>query len=233
MIKLNHSAKNFHYGNNQLIMIDSFFVLRVPAILFCLTIHEFAHGWMANRLGDHTAAYSGRLTLNPLSHLDVFGTLMLLFGPFGWAKPVPVNPYNLRNPKKDLILVSAAGPVINILAAIFIGLIIRLLGIFPYMPFAMEIGKFLIITMMINLGLAFFNLIPIPPLDGSNILMGFLRPDQTAKYREIMSKAPMVFMGLIMAEWLFHIPLLTTILNPLWTPFKNFFQFLVFQRIYF
>ncbi len=212
---------------------DSMLILRVPAVLFCLTIHEFAHGWMAKKEGDSTAEYAGRLTLNPLSHLDVFGTLMLMFGPFGWAKPVPVNPYNFRNGKTSMIKVAAAGPAINILTAIAIGIIIRLLFFFPSIPMFPEIMRLLMITMMINLGLAFFNLIPIPPLDGSNILMGFLNANQTIKYQQIMRKAPTIFLILIASEWLFHVPTISLLLNPLWIPFKNIFQLLIFQRILF
>lgn len=214
-------------------MLDSFDILRIPAILFCLTIHEYAHGWMARRLGDPTAELSGRLTLNPLSHLDVFGTLMLMFGPFGWAKPVPVDPYNLKDPKRDMIKVAAAGPGINMAAAIVIGLLIRILELMPMFFFARELMSFLIVAMMINLGLAFFNLLPIPPLDGSNILLGFLPPDKTQNYMRMMARVPMIFLGMIAAEWLFHIPLISLILYPIWTPFKNFFQLLVLQRIIF
>jgi len=128
-------------------MLDSFFILRIPAILFCLTIHEYAHGWMARRLGDPTAALSGRLTLNPISHLDVFGTIMLMFGPFGWAKPVPVDPFNFNDPKKDMMKVALAGPGINIIAALVIGLLIRLLELMPAMPLAREIMALLLVTM--------------------------------------------------------------------------------------
>ena len=214
-------------------MIDSSDILRVPAIFFCLTIHEYAHGWMALRMGDHTAESEGRLTLNPISHLDIFGTLMLLFGPFGWAKPVPVNPYNFRNPKKDMIKVAAAGPGINIIAAIIIGISVRLMDFIPPFPYERELLSFLLITMMINLGLAFFNLLPVPPLDGSNILLGFMKPEQVLRYQKIMVRVPMIFLVLIAAEWMFHIPLFSMILYPIWTPFKNFFQFLIFQRILF
>lgn len=214
-------------------MIDSYFILRIPAILFCLTIHEYAHGWMARRLGDPTAELNGRLSLNPLSHLDVFGTLMLLFGPFGWAKPVPVDASNFNNPRKDMMKTAAAGPGVNILAAILFGLIIRLLWLMPYFMFAKEVMNFLMITMMINLGLAFFNLLPIPPLDGSNILMGFMPSDKIYRYNQIMSKVPLIFLVLIMIEWMFHKPTISLILNPLFIPFEHFFQYLIFQRIIF
>src|SRR4030042_605671 len=95
-------------------------LIRIPAILIALTIHEYAHGYVAWLKGDNTAKAAGRLTFNPLAHLDLFGTLMLFFGPFGWAKPVPVNPMNLDNPKKDMIYVGAAGPVSNIVLPILI-----------------------------------------------------------------------------------------------------------------
>ena len=214
-------------------MIDSSDIIRFPAILFCLTIHEYAHGYMALRMGDHTAEYEGRLTLNPVSHLDIFGTIMLLFGPFGWAKPVPVNPYNFRNPRKDMIKVAFAGPAINLIAAMLVGLLLRMLDYLPPFAYEQQIGSFLVVTMMINLGLAFFNLLPVPPLDGSNILLGFMKPEQVIKYQKIMVRVPMIFLALIAAEWMFKIPIFSMLMYPLWTPFKNFFQFLIFQRILF
>jgi Zn-dependent protease len=146
-----------------------FFMLAVP-ILYSIIIHELAHGWVANRLGDPTARLAGRLSLNPLKHLDPVGTLMLLFFGFGWAKPVPINLGNIRNQRQGLIMVSAAGIAANIALAFAALLGGRLLS-----PSASgEIKLILYYMAQINIVLAAFNLIPIPPLDGSKILMGFM-----------------------------------------------------------
>ena len=143
----------------------------LPGIIIGLTCHEYAHGWVANYLGDGTARYNGRLTLNPVAHLDPIGFLMLFFAGFGWAKPVPVNPYNLQvNMKQGMLLVALAGPATNV----FIALVATvLLGVFGGLglPF---LNNFLSVAIYINLVLAIFNLIPIPPLDGSRILAGLL-----------------------------------------------------------
>ena len=156
------------------------FLIIAPPILFALTIHEYAHGLVAYKLGDPTAKDAGRLTLNPLSHLDPIGTLMLFIVKLGWAKPVPVNPYNLRNPREDMMWVSFAGPAANFLAAFFLAVVFKLAaGSFPY---AGQGSFFEVILLMlrwgilINIILGVFNLIPIPPLDGSKILIGFLPP---------------------------------------------------------
>jgi len=154
------------------------FLLITPPILFSLTIHEFAHAWTANRLGDPTAKELGRLTLNPLAHIDILGLLMLYLVHLGWAKPVPVNPYNFKNPRKDMMWVAAAGPISNIILAFILGLFIRSLsnsGIsFDSYSFSGILIYMLVFGFIINLVLAFFNLLPIPPLDGSKILRGFL-----------------------------------------------------------
>ena len=206
-----------------------YLLIRVPVILIALTIHEYAHGYIAWRKGDNTAKQAGRLTFNPLAHLDIFGTLMLFFGPFGWAKPVPVNPMNLDNPKKDMIFVSAAGPLSNIILAILFGLVLRFLAFSQaassYSSFFLA---FLQLSIIINLGLSFFNLIPVPPLDGSNILMGFLPSEKIGSYLKFIQHAPKILLGLLLAEWVFHIPVFSTLINPLWVPYFNFWQFIIF-----
>ena len=143
-------------------------------IIFSAILHEYAHGWMAYREGDSTAKYAGRLTLNPLAHIDLWGTvlmpLILLYFFrffFGYAKPVPINPNNFRNQRRGLILVSFAGPGANFLIALILGLVIR------FYP-GLGIASFLAFIVFINIWLALFNLIPVPPLDGSKLLFGFL-----------------------------------------------------------
>ncbi|MBA4423294.1 MAG: hypothetical protein C0390_09380 [Syntrophus sp. (in: bacteria)] len=146
------------------------FVLLAIPLLYSIIIHELAHGWVAYRMGDPTAKYAGRLTLNPLKHLDPVGTAMLFIFGFGWAKPVPVNFNHFHNTRLGLILVSSAGIVANMIFAFLAVLFLRLLA-----PSSSgSIGQLLYYLAQINIILASFNLIPIPPLDGSKILMGFM-----------------------------------------------------------
>ena len=147
-------------------------VLLIPALVFSLSFHEFAHAWMAYRLGDSTAANMGRLTLNPISHLDPVGSIALLLMGFGWAKPVPVDTRYLQNPKEDMVKVAAAGPISNIILAIIAALALRIL--FSTGLITNSIKTFFIIFMQINITLAVFNLLPVSPLDGSQILSPFL-----------------------------------------------------------
>ncbi len=205
------------------------FILRFPAILLALTFHEFAHGWIALKLGDTTARDSGRLTLNPVSHLDIFGTIMLLIGPFGWAKPVPVNSYNLKNPKRDLLFISLAGPVSNIILALILGYLLRLIIIYnPSLANLQHLGDFLSLSILINIGISFFNLIPIPPLDGSKILLGIMPNSWIPGYLDKSRYLPAIFMGLLIIEWGFHIPIFSRIMYPLYIPYNNFWHSVIF-----
>ena len=147
----------------------TFILLAIP-LLYSIIIHELAHGWVAYRMGDPTAKYAGRLTLNPVKHLDPIGTAMLFIFGFGWAKPVPVNFSHFQNTRLGLILVSSAGIVANMIFAFLAVLLLRLLAPSP----SGSIGQLLYYLAQINIMLASFNLIPIPPLDGSKILMGFM-----------------------------------------------------------
>ena len=170
-------------------------VLQYAAVLFAISIHESAHAWVADQCGDPSARLMGRVTLNPIAHIDIFGTiifpiLLAVMGApvFGWAKPVMVNPHNFRNRRRDGMLVAAAGPAVNILLSL--ALIILLLAFFqPIMASSnttllllVRIAAFLL---MINIFLAVFNLIPIPPLDGSGILEGLLKGNALVWYEKI------------------------------------------------
>jgi Zn-dependent protease len=207
-------------------------IIRLPAILIALTVHEYAHGYVAWRLGDPTARNAGRLTLNPIAHLDLFGTIMLLFGPFGWAKPVPVNGYYFSNPKRDSIWVSLAGPTSNIILALIFGYIYRIIGaIAPDILANNQIVLFFQLCILINIGIAFFNLIPIPPLDGSHILLGFLPNRLIPDYLNKMRFMPTIFMAMLVAEWMLHIPIFSFFINPIFAPFKAFWFFIIFWHL--
>ncbi len=168
--------------------IATFAILVVP-VLLAVTLHEVAHGWAAYKCGDPTAKMAGRLTLNPLKHLDLVGTLVFFITRMvGWAKPVPVNPHNFRRPRQDMVWVAAAGPLANILLAAAFAVLFRLLAAgVDVIPFALL--KPLILTaqygVIINIGLAVFNVLPIPPLDGSNILAGLLPLELAVKYERL------------------------------------------------
>lgn len=176
-------------------MIDfiSELILLAPPILLALTFHEFAHGYIAYRLGDPTARMAGRLTLNPLKHLDPVGTIALFFIHIGWAKPVPVNPVYFRNPKKDMLWVALAGPLTNLVLALFSAMVVKVVltvaTILPHTPATAAILgpfiKMMVISVWINLVLCIFNFLPVPPLDGSRILTGLLPDDLARSYLKI------------------------------------------------
>ena len=159
------------------------FLFVVPCVLIALTFHEFAHGYMAYKLGDPTAKNFGRLTLNPLKHLDPIGTICMIFFHFGWAKPVPINSRYFKKPRRDMALTAAAGPIMNFILALFGMLVCRILTkifvAFPAQSDFVYYIQYAALTLfsyfhMLNLSLGVFNLIPIPPLDGSRIFYIFL-----------------------------------------------------------
>lgn len=156
-------------------------LLFLPALLIAITVHEFAHAWTADRLGDPTPGLDGRISLNPLRHLDPIGTLMLLFFRFGWGKPVVFDPYNLRHPRRDAALISLAGPAVNLILATALSFVLR------FSPSSL-FSVFLYSCILININLAIFNLLPVPPLDGSKILYGILPRDWANEYNDFMGR---------------------------------------------
>lgn len=188
------------------------FLLTFPLLALSLTLHEFAHGWVAERCGDSTAKLSGRLTLNPLAHIDLWGTVLLpiffilaLNTPFGWAKPVPVNFLNLRKPKSQMVWVAVAGPIANIFLAIFFAAFYHVGSFSP----ESTIGSLLKLGSLMNLVLAVFNTIPLPPLDGSRIVMGLLPPPLLYRYRKLEP------FGFLVILFLWATDLLSKVLLPL------------------
>ncbi len=187
---------------NRLVSIFDGILFVLPITIISLTIHEYAHGLVAYKLGDPTAKESGRLTFNPLAHIDPIGFLMMLVLRFGWARPVPVNPLYFRNPKKGMMLTAAAGPLSNLALAI-ISTFFSIFFIYSYtlseISFLLYAYEFFYIMAFINFGLAAFNLIPVHPFDGSRIL-GYFMPnavnDFTAQYGNYIYIAFFVFIML-------------------------------------
>ncbi len=176
------------------------FIITLSIFFFAVIIHEYAHGWIAWKLGDSTAKVAGRLTLNPLAHIDPIGTIFLPLillvsnSPvvFGWAKPVPVDFHNLDNPKKDMVWVGIAGPTANVTFAIFLSFILKLsVGASPLFLAILTSG------ILINLVLAIFNMLPIPPLDGSRVVMGILPIDLARRYAKLEPYGFIIIFGLL------------------------------------
>jgi len=198
-------------------------VLSLPPLLLALTIHEFFHGYAALKMGDPTAKLAGRLTLNPIKHIDLFGFLAFLLFRFGWAKPVPVNPLNFRDYRKGIFITSLAGPLSNLILALPLGLILR---IYPGMQHTRILFPF---AMMLQLGIAFnlilcaFNLIPIPPLDGSKILFSLLPPDYERFELWLERYGFVILMALILFDRITGIPVLWSWIGPFSAFFARLF----------
>jgi Zn-dependent protease len=202
-------------------------LLIAPPILLALTFHEYAHAFVANKYGDDTAKQNGRLTLNPLAHLDLLGTIMIFLVHFGWAKPVPVNPNRLKNPKKNMLWISAAGPLANMILALFSGILLRLIFVTGGKPDQHSITGLLIfmviMSLQINLALAIFNVLPIAPLDGSKILYGLLPSKHEGKIYFIERYGPFILIGLIVFGQFTGVSILGRLIWPFVEFFSNIF----------
>jgi len=182
-------------------------VIKIPVLLFAITIHEYAHGRAALWLGDPTAKLSGRLSLNPLHHIDPFGAICLFLFNFGWAKPVPVNPGYFKNTRRDIIIMSLCGPIANISAAFLAGMLIRYL-LLPWEVYQIT----LIYLLFMNIGLGLFNLLPIPPLDGSHVLENALSLNAAQKYREFGRYGPILILAIVMLDNFAHTGIINRVL---------------------
>jgi Zn-dependent protease len=170
----------------------------IVAIFVALTVHEFSHALVAKLRGDLTAEREGRLTLNPLSHIDLMGLIPLLLFGFGWAKPVPFNPYNLKNPKWDSVLIALAGPASNLILAIISGIGLRILLATTTFESISLLVIFLFLSLLINLFLMIFNLVPIHPLDGSKLAFALLdHPKYESARRFIAIRGPQILMVMV------------------------------------
>jgi len=203
-------------------------ISRIITLIIAFTVHEFAHAWVAKQYGDDTAERAGRLTLNPLKHLDPIGTLMLIVGGFGWAKPVPVNTYALdKRSSSAEMFVSIAGPISNLLLAVLAaipfrtGLVQYTISGSPYFP---SISQFLFEFIIINLALLIFNLIPLAPLDGEKVLTSVAPPKVSNVLYTIRPYGPLILLGLIMLGRIGSLDVIGWIMGP---PLQAMFRLLV------
>ena len=193
------------YGGGSFGEILLELLIMVIALLPALTFHEWAHGFAAYKLGDHTAKADGRLSLNPLDHLDPLGTIMMLLVGFGWAKPVPVMTRNFKKPRRDFAITSLAGPFTNFIVGFFAAVLYVLV---VYIAVTNEIENMTVTAILsvfyysalFNFGLGLFNLIPLPPLDGSNVVMCLLPNRLAAKYSKVRYYSRYIFLGLIILQ---------------------------------
>lgn len=198
--------------------------IRLPIVLLALTIHELCHGYFAYRMGDPTAYMQGRLTLNPLKHLDPLGTICLIFGPIGWAKPVPINVLNFRDRRKGILVSTAAGPLSNLAQAVLFALALRAIIYVAQVSDAMgqpQVAQFVevacimcVMAVFVNVCLAMFNALPLHPLDGFHVTMQLLRPELRQRFAETRPFGIFAIIGIILVERMTDIDILGRLFNP-------------------
>ena len=180
--------------------LDSDFLFYIPGLLLALTVHEFAHSWVSYRLGDPTPKSQGRLSFNPLNHIDPIGFIMMIVFRFGWCKPVEINPFYYKNKRQGMLMVALAGPAANFLTALLVALLFGLLTI--VLPVSILFNTYLIKVLlgilMYNVNLGLFNLIPIPPLDGSKVLEGLLPVRESFTYMNFMNRYGLLILLAVM-----------------------------------
>lgn len=194
-------------------------LLLIPPILFALTVHEFSHALVASRLGDPTARLLGRLTLNPIPHLDPIGSILLLLPPhFGWARPVPVDVRYLKHPHRDMMWIALAGPASNVILAALFGSLLRLAVGNPYLSQSsagVALVQMIGISVVLNLTLAAFNMIPIFPLDGSRIVTGLLPLRAAERFRALEPIGPMLLLGIILIGSMTRFSIVGMLISPI------------------
>ena len=198
----------------------SSFIILATCLVFSLCFHEFSHSFVAYYLGDDTSYRLGRTNINPINHLDPIGTLMILFIGFGWAKPVPVNPYNLSNPKTDMMKIAFAGPGSNLLIAFFVLFFAELFSLTQYQ-------NILIPLYWINVALAVFNMLPITPLDGSQIFNPIILKYNKDVALFLSKNGPYILLGIILFSSITNIPILSYIIHPIISAITNVFQYII------
>jgi len=189
-------------------------LLLIAVILVSLTVHEYSHGRVAYMLGDDTARKRGRLTLNPLKHLDPIGTLFFYFMHFGWAKPVPVDPRNLQDPHRDMLFIAAAGPASNLVLALISGFFLRFMGPLEQMEqTTFYVFGFLCIAVYCNVALAIFNMLPIFPLDGSSVLKGLVPRRMAMKLDQLDKYFGMILLAVFLTDYFAKTGILSSIIQ--------------------
>ncbi len=192
------------------------FIFWLIALVIALSVHEYAHARVADELGDPTPKLAGRLTLNPLAHFDPLGTLFLLLFHFGWGKPVPIDPYNLKDPRRDQALIALAGPGSNFFTALFLSLVNKILLFFlSGITIVSIISLTLEVTVVLNLGLGIFNLMPFVPLDGHHVLLGFLPYDLAKDIQEILQQYSLIIIAFLFLPLFGGYSLISLVLEPL------------------